>query len=265
MTEQKITALVMAASRAGPRDSVAQLQDKTHKCLVDIAGQVMLVRVISTLIKSGCFDRLAISIEDESVVRAVPQVNAWMDDGLVVVTPSRGNLADSILAAAEALGDPLPMVVTTGDNALHTPELVRDFVSGFLAATEDVSLGFTSEEVVQKQFPGSGLAYHRIKDGGWSACNLYGLRTEASLTTARIFEGGGQFGKRHLRILKAFGVMPFLLYKLKWATLDEIIGRIANNMGITASVVNLPYAFGPIDVDNPKSFGLSERELLRRS
>jgi CMP-2-keto-3-deoxyoctulosonic acid synthetase len=88
MTEQKITALVMAASRAGPQDSVAQLQDKTHKCLVDIAGQVMLVRVISTLINSGCFDRLAISIEEESVVRAVPQVNAWMNDGLVVVTPS---------------------------------------------------------------------------------------------------------------------------------------------------------------------------------
>ena len=263
MTE-KITALVMAASRRGPTDSVAQLQNKSHKCLVEIAGQVMLVRVIAALLDSGCFNRVAISIEEESILRGVPQLSAWLDDGAIVVTPSRGNLADSVLAAVETLDNPLPLVITTGDNALHTPELVREFVTGFLADTEDVAVGFTSEAVVQTQFPESGLAYHRIKDGGWSACNLFGLRNEASLITAHIFEGGGQFGKRHLRILKAFGVMPFILYKMKWATLDEIIARIGRNLGITASVVNLPYPFGPIDVDNPKSFALTEAELLRR-
>ncbi len=264
MTVQRVTALVMAASRAGPRDSVAQLQDKSHKCLVEIAGQVMLVRVITALLDSGCFNRVAISIEEEAVLRGVPQLSTWLDDGTIVVTPSRGNLANSVLAAVETLDNPLPLVITTGDNALHTPELVRDFVGGFLADTEDVCLGFTSEDVVRTQFPHSGLAYHRIKDGGWSACNLFGLRTEQSLVTARIFEGGGQFGKRHLRILKAFGLMSFLLYKMKWATLDELIARIGKNMGITASVVNLPYPFGPIDVDNPASFALSEAELLRR-
>jgi hypothetical protein len=30
----KVTGLVMAASRRGPADSVAQLQNKSHKCLV---------------------------------------------------------------------------------------------------------------------------------------------------------------------------------------------------------------------------------------
>ncbi len=263
-TEQKVTGLVMAASRSGVRNSVAQLQDKSHKCLVEIAGQVMLERVVGTFLDSGCFHRVAISIEDESVVRQVPRISAWLNEGLVVVTPSRGNLADSVVAAVDVLEDPLPLVITTGDNALHTPDLVRDFVTGFLADTEDVTIGFTAEDIVSERFPDAGLAYHRVKDGGWSACNLYGLHTEKAIMTARVFEGGGQFGKRHWRILKAFGVMPFLLYKLKWATLDQIIARIAKNMGITAATVNLPYAFGPIDVDNPQSFALSEAELLRR-
>lgn len=262
--QQQVTALVMAASRRGPRDSVAQLQDKSHKCLVEIAGQVMLERIVQTLLDSGCFNRVAISIEEEAVVRQVPQISAWIDDGTVVITPSRGNLAGSVLAATEVLDNPLPLVITTGDNALHTPELIRDFVTGFLTHTEDAIAGFTSETVVQQQFPDSGLAYHHIKDGGWSSCNLFGLRNEAALVTAHIFEGGGQFGKKHLRILKAFGITPFILYKLKWATLDEIIARIGKNLGITASVVDLPYPFGPIDVDNPRSFALSEAELLKR-
>ena len=224
----------------------------------------MLERVIGTMLESNCFSRVAISIENETVVRDVEQISAWIDEGRVMVTPSRGNLADSVIAAVDSLDDPLPLVITTGDNALHTPGLIRAFVRGFLANDKDIVLGFTSEKIVQKQFPNAGLAYHRIKDGGWSACNLYGIRTEASLISAQIFAGGGQFGKRHLQILKAFGLMPFLLYKLKWATLDEIIGRIGKNLGITASVINLPYPFGPIDVDNPASFALSEAELLRR-
>ena len=264
MNSQNVTALVMAASRRGPTDSVAQLQNKSHKCLVEIAGQVMLERVVQVLLDSGCFSRIAVSIEDENVIRSVPQLNVWLEDGTIVVTPSRGNLAGSVLAAVEHLDDPLPLVITTGDNALHTPELIRDFVDGFLAHSEDAIAGFTSEDVVRQQFPDSGLAYHRIKDGGWSSCNLFGLRNEASLITAHIFEGGGQFGKKHFRILKAFGVMPFILYKLKWATLEDIIARIGKNLGITASVVDLPYPFGPIDVDNPKSFALTEAELLRR-
>lgn len=261
---EKVTGLVMAASRRGPTDSVAQLQNKSHKCLVEIAGTVMLERVVGTMLEAGCFSRVAISIEDESVVRQVPQIAAWMDEGQVVVAPSRGNLAGSVLAAVEYLDDPLPMVITTGDNALHTPDLVRDFVTAFLAADEDAAVGFTSEAVVEQMFPDSGLAYHRIKDGGWSACNLFGLRNEASLITAHIFEGGGQFGKKHLRILKAFGVMPFILYKLKAATLNELIGRIARNLGITATAVDLPYPFGPIDVDNPNSFKISEETLRKR-
>ena len=262
--ERQLTGLVMAASRRGPTDSVAQLQNKSHKCLVEIAGTVMLQRVVGTMLDSGCFSKVAISIEDESVVRQVPQIAAWIDTGDVVVTPSRGNLAGSVLAAVEHLANPLPLVITTGDNALHTPELIRDFVNAFLNAPHDAAVGFTSETVVQQMFPDSGLAYHRIKDGGWSACNLFGLRNEASLITAHIFEGGGQFGKKHLRILKAFGVMPFILYKLKAATLDELIGRIARNLGITATAVNLPYPFGPIDVDNPISFALSEQTLIQR-
>jgi len=264
VNEKNLTALVMAASRRGPTDPVAQLQNKSHKCLVEIAGKVMLERVIQVLLDSSCFSRIAVSIENERIIRAVPQLHTWLDDGTIVVTPSRANLAGSVIAAVESLDDALPLVITTGDNALHTPELIRDFVDGFLSHTEDAIAGFTSEAVVQEKFPDSGLAYHRIKDGGWSSCNLFGLRNEASLITAYIFEGGGQFGKKHVRILKAFGLIPFILYKLKWATLDDIMARIGRNLGITASVVNLPYAFGPIDVDNLMSFELTEEELLRR-
>ena len=52
-TPQQVTTLVMAGSRKGPDNPVAQLQNKSHKCMVDIDGVVMLERVVEELIASG--------------------------------------------------------------------------------------------------------------------------------------------------------------------------------------------------------------------
>ena len=256
--------LVMAASRSGVNDPVAMLQAKSHKCLVEIDGQVMLERVLEALIESGCFGTIHVSVDDESILRATPAMRAWHDAGRVVFVQSRGNLADSVVAAVDEIVDPLPLIITTGDNALQTPELIRDFMRAFRSGDEDVSVAFTSEEVVLRDYPDSGLAFHRVKDGGFSSCNLYALRTRKALVAVKIFEGGGQFGKRHLRILKAFGIMPFIRYKLKLSGIRGLIHAIGRKLGVSVEPVMLDYPYGPIDVDHKHSFELTEATLKRR-
>lgn len=258
------TALVMAGSRKGVDDPVARLQGKSHKCLVEIDGVVMLERVISALIQSGHLGRIFVSIENEAVLRPVPQLAAWLDESRIAVVPSRHSLAASVLAAADQIPNPFPLFITTGDNALHTAELIGDFMRSFRTGHGDVAVAFTRADVVKREFPDVALAYHQLKDGGYSACNLYGLRNARALDSVRVFEGGGQFGKRHLRILKAFGITPFLLYKLKLATAEQLMRRVGRNLGVTADVILLDYAYGPIDVDNPEFFAISERALRDR-
>ncbi|GAK33821.1 hypothetical protein JCM17846_24760 [Iodidimonas nitroreducens] len=258
------TALVLAAGRRGAEDSVARLQKISHKCFVTIDGEVMLERVIAALFDSGAIDRVLVSIEDASWLKSSPRLKAWFEDGRVLHAMSQPTLADSIFAAAEAVPDCLPLVITTGDNALHTPELVRDFCDQFLAADQDVAIAFTDQATVDRAIPGSGLNYHQLKDGGWSACNLYGLRNKKALASVETFRGGGQFGKKHWRILKAFGLTTFILYKLKAVTLADMTARTGRGFGLSAKAVVLPYAYGPIDVDNPASFHLSERLLQER-
>lgn len=256
--------LVMAASRRGVDDPVARLQGKSHKCLVEIDGQVMLERVLEALIDSGCFEAIHVSLDDESVLRATPAMQRWHDEGRTVFVQAEGNLADSVLAAVRVIPEPLPLIITTGDNALHTPELIRDWMDGFWRTDEDVALGFTRDDVVLRDFANSGLAFHQLRDAGYSSCNLYGLRREKALSAVKVFEGGGQFGKRHMRILKAFGVLPFVVYKLKLAGLHGLLGLIARNLGVTIAPVLLDYSYGPIDVDNRHSFELTEATLVKR-
>lgn len=260
-----VPVLVMAASRAGARDPLAVSQNVSHKCLIAIDGRIMIERVIDALLRSDRCGTIYVSIDAPEVLRQVPQLIADLDRGRIVPVAAAGNLASSVLAALPAMAkDGWPVVITTGDNALHTPDLVRDFIDGTLASRADTTAGITREADVTPSIPDSGLAWHRLRDGGFSSCNLYGLNNAKSVEAIRIFEGGGQFGKKHWRILKAFGILPFLLYKTKLATTEQLFTRISHNLGVTIAPVFLPYAYGPIDVDNLASFALSERLLRER-
>ncbi len=256
--------LVLAASRSGADDPVAQRCGTSHKCLAPIDGVVMLERVVQAILDADMLGQIYISIENEALLRTVPALEQWLDQGVIRMAPVRGNLADSVLAAAEVMDPAFPMVITTGDNALHTPEILQDFVSQFKDMTGDAAAGFTTAETVIADFPEVGLAYHRLKDGGYSSCNLYAFRSAKALTAVRIFEGGGQFGKRPWRIVKAFGIMPFIQYKFQLSTMDQLLKGIARRLGITADIIMLPYSYGPIDVDNIQFFEISERALKER-
>ena len=137
--------LVMAASRRGVDDPVAQLQGLSHKCLVKIDGQVMLERVLEALVDSGCFSKIHVSVDRADILRATPMMAGWVDEGRVVFIQSHGNLADSVLKAVAEIDNALPLVITTGDNALHTPDIVRDFVRDFHSSKADGVVGFTSD------------------------------------------------------------------------------------------------------------------------
>ncbi|MCC5887757.1 MAG: NTP transferase domain-containing protein [Gammaproteobacteria bacterium] len=260
----ELTALVLAASRRGSEDPVAAITGQSHKCLVEVAGQTMIERVIAALKDSGTCSRILVSIESESILRQVPQLAAWLDEGIIEATPSEANLADSILALAAQGSPPLPLLLTTADNVLHTPELLAGFARDALACGADVAVGMTPEATVRAEFPDEPLGFFRFRDGGYSFCNLFLFRTSKSFEAAEAFRGGGQFRKKPWRILQAFGVLNLILYRLGRLSLDAAFGRISAKLGIRLQTIEVPYAFAPIDVDNLRTYDLSQRILSAR-
>lgn len=259
-----VTALVLAASRRGTEDPVARLQGKSHKCLVEVDGVAMIERVIEALVDSGCCGRILVSIESADTLRQLPRLAGWLDRGVIEVVPSAANLADSVLHLAGAGDPPRPLLITTADNALHTPELVGAFVSESLTGTRDISVGVTREQTVRAEFADQPLGFFRFRDGGYSFCNLFVLHTARSYDAVGVFRSGGQFRKRPWRILKAFGALNLLCYRLRISTLEASLRRVSRNLGIEIGAVEVPWPFAPIDVDNPTTLALSEKILRQR-
>lgn len=255
------TALVLAASRKGPGDAVAQIQNKSHKCLISLNGTAMIERVIQAVVDTKAVTRVFISIEDPEVLREVPKVAAWLDSGVIVPVKSEGNLAESLFSAVKEIPDPYPLIVTAGDNALHTPEMLEHFCGEVSKSDADAFIAMTQAQLILDKYPEGARAFHRLKDGAYSSCNLYAVTSDKGVNGAKPFATGGQFGKKPLRIAKGFGVLSLILYKLQWLTLDGVAKRISKAIKAKTDAVLMPWAEGPIDVDNPKDYALVTKIL----
>jgi len=262
--QYKATALILAASRRGAQDSVAKIQNLSHKCLVVIDGMVMLERVVREIKASDYIERIFVSIETQEILESVPALKKMLAAGEIHYLPSRDNLYLSIRDAAEKIDSPWPLVISTGDNALHTSDMIDHFCTEVFGSPVDTAVAMTSSSVILEAYPDGKRAFHELKDSGWSSCNLYALMNEKALASAKVFEGGGQFGKRPQRIMAAFGLWFMLLYKFKLATIDQLAALLSRRWAMTLRVVRMPYADAPIDVDNPDDFARTEAILKAR-
>jgi hypothetical protein len=261
MTDARYTALVLAASR-GNLDPLAQAGGVSHKCFIDIAGQPMLRRVVGAVMDSGRVKRTIVAIEPDSMDEARQILAPLPRSETIEYVPSRENIGTSVSAVVQE--PDLPVIVTTGDNALHTAEMVTFFCDALDAVEEDAALGLTPAQLVLDKYPEGNRAFHRFRDGGYSSCNLYAILSPHGLEAARVFNSGGQFGKKPKRLIGAFGLFAFLLYKSRLFTLRTVLRTLSRGIGVRTAPVVMPFAEGPIDVDRQVDWDLANRIVAAR-
>lgn len=261
--DQPFAALVLAASR-GPEDPVARSENTSHKCLVDVAGMPMLVRVLEALEASPSVAGIAVSIEDTGVLDTLPSVMTAARSGSLTLLTSADTPSRSVLAAAETLGH-YPLLITTADNPLLTPEVVEHFCQAARRAPGDVVAGVTSEAVAKRDYPETERTFLRFRDGRYSGCNLFALASSTGLRAVRFWDEAGRHRKRPWRLAASFGLWSLLLFLFGRLTLAEAVERAAGVMGLQAAAVEMPFPTAPIDVDKPSDLALVRRILEERA
>ena len=264
MSDSRYTALVLAANRGGPADPLAKAGGVTHKSFIDIAGEPMLRRVVRSVAESGRVGRNLISIEPRSRDEARQILRPLGLHDRIEFVPSRENIGSSVAAVTEAHPQALPLVITTGDNALHTAELFRFFCDSLDGVEADAALGLTPASYILEKYPEGNRAFHRFSDGAFSSCNLYALLTPRALRAPRVFNSGGQFGKKPKRMIGSFGLIAFVIYKSRRFKLRTFLSFLSRAIGVKTAPVLIPFAEGPIDVDRMQDWKLAEQIIRER-
>lgn len=264
MTDLRYTALVLAATRGGSRDPLAQEGGVSHKAFIDLAGKPMLRRVVEGVIESGRVGRVIVSIEQPAMDEA-KSLLAGLDGRVpIAYTASRESIGTSVSAVEQAFPEALPLVITTGDNGLHTGPIVKSFCDQLDNVHADGALGLTDARYVLEKYPDGARAFHRFRDGQFSSCNLYAFLSARAFKAAAIFNGGGQFGKKPKRLIGAFGVIAFLIYKSRLTRVRAFLRLLSRAIGVRTVPIFLAFAEGPIDIDRMSDWQLAERIIRER-
>ena len=168
-------AIVLAASR-GTSDSMAQSYGVLHKCTIEIGGQAMISHVVAALQDSSRVSSIAISTETESVYARALDVQRRS----VVHVPSQSSAPSSALYAAITHGT-FPILVTTGDHALLTAEMVQHVCDTSVELAADFTVGLASDHVIQDAYPETKRTFFRFGHDRVSGCNLFTIHNAAGL------------------------------------------------------------------------------------
>lgn len=259
---RKVTALVLAGKRAGVLDPLAARAGVAQKAVVPVNGVPMIERVVAQVAACPQVDAIRIVAHEMEEIARLPTIAALVAEGRLSFAEGRHNLVDSVFAAAE--GAVFPIMITTADNCLVTPEGYSEFITGCLATGAEGAAGLARKEDVQAADPQGQQRFYQFRDGGYSNCNLYWLGHEKALAAAEIWREGGQFVKFPRRIINAFGLINLLRFWRGNGTKEKLFAQISRRFGLKLVPVVLSDGHFAIDVDNETTFAVTEKILIAR-
>ncbi|MFS0773838.1 nucleotidyltransferase family protein [Sphingomonas sp. 1P08PE] len=239
-------ALILAGSRPGARDPVADYAGVPHKALIELAGATLLARVAMALRGAG-IDRIAVSADHPAVIAEAQRLS------LRVVEPAAGP-SGSVAAGLAALGAPL--LVTTADHALLRPEWVTRFVAD-VPPGSDAAVLLARRDVVEAAAPTTRRTWLRFADGDWSGCNLFMLATDDAARAIGLWSQVEANRKRPWRIVRRLGPGLLVRYLLGRLSLAAALRHLGAKVNIRAVAVASPFGLAAVDVDKPADLDLA--------
>lgn len=247
-----LTAVVLAGSRPGAPDPVAEAEGVAHKVLATVAGQTLLERVVRALGEAGIAD-IVVSANHPAVEAEARRLGA-------ALLPTARGPSDSVGLAFERFGPPL--LVTTGDHPLLEAAWIRELAAG-TPDDADVSLMLAERARVEAAAPDTRRTWLTFADGRWSGCNLFLLASPAAARAIAAWKQVEADRKRPWRIARRLGVGTLWSYWRGKLTLVEAISRLGRTLGVKAALVPASDGRAAIDVDRPADLALVRRLLER--
>ena len=211
----KVTALIMAGKRSGVLDPLADRAGVAQKCVVPVNGPAMIARVAKQVSDCPTVGAIRIVAHEPDEIAALPIIAALQAEGRLTFHEGKFNIVDSVFSGTE--GAQFPVLLTTADNCLE--------------AQAGGAAGLARKEDVQAADPEGQKRFYEFRDGDFSNCNMYWLGSEQALSAAEIMREGGQFVKFPRRIVKAFGLMNLIRFRMGWGSKEKLFEQISRRFG----------------------------------
>ena len=266
--------IVLAGERPGG-SPISHAFKVPASVMVPVAGKPSLARVLEAIQRSrlaggGVVCGPAADVVDSSealqAVLAHPEFD-WL-------APSTGPAA-SALSALEKL-DHVPVLLTAGDHALLTAEIVDDFCHQVLATRHpapaqatmtdgepafDIVIGFVPFTLVKATWPESRRTVLKFSNGQFCGSNLFAIMTPKGRKALEFWRQAEADRKHPWRIARRFGFLALIFYLLRRLSLEDALGGLSKAAGCRIGHVKVGFARAAVDVDSVADQNLAEKIL----
>ena len=251
------TVLVLAGSRFTADDPLLRQENVAAKALIPVAGRPMLDHVLGSLEKSGLFTSIRVAMD--SRIPSTPGLASLEATGRAFrYAPARGP-AETVRNILRELPEGQDLWVCTADHPMLSPAMLQDFHAGRAQKPADIHIGFTQLERVRQRYPDAARTRLRFRDGAYSGCNIFALRTPGADKGLILWQKLEKDRKNPRRIALSVGPLLLLRYTLGILTLAGALDALGRRAGCSAVPVLLDQPEAAIDVDKPGDLRLVRR------
>ena len=273
-------AVILAGER--PDGSpLSQAFNVSASVMVPVAGKPSLQRVMEAIgdsrqVHGGiiCGPTSAAVSEDEELESLLQHPDfKWLEQA--------SGPAASAVAALEKLGH-FPALLTAGDHALLTGEIVDDFCSQALSisinqeadiqvstrkavSNFDLVIGFVPHELVVAAWPESKRTITRFSDGHYCGSNLFAVLNPAGKRALNFWRQAEADRKHPWRIARRFGYRALFRYLFRRLSIEDALKELSQTTGCRIGYVEVGFARAAVDVDSLEDQKLAEKILSAAS
>jgi len=254
-------AVVAAGGIPQPQDPLYPYSNGGSKALIDVAGKPMVQWVLDAMSDSKTIDRVVVvGLSDKAQLKCRKPLS---------YVSSEGRLLDNLKAGTARLMELNPkaqyVLFVSSDIPAITGQMVDWVVNTCLETRDDLYYNVIRRESMEQRFPTSKRTYTRLKD--MQVCG-----GDMNMARAAIVTQNSEFWNRLLDARKnpaaqAALIGPDIIFKFLFRslTIDDLIQRIADKLGLKGRALNCPYPEVGMDVDKPHQLEILRAYLGRKS
>lgn len=258
----RMTAIVLAGDRT-KADSLVNHSPANCKALIDIDGVPMVRRVLDSLMESRVVSDITLAGPEADELATDKGLSSLVESGRVGWRAPEASPSTSAYNAMQAVEADQPILLTTADHPLLTPEIVDAFGRQSLADDVDVAVGLAPHALVTEAYPGIKKTVLRFADGEFCGCNLFAFLTPEGRRAANFWRKIEQERKKPMVVIGLLGWMAVIRYRLGLLSLEDALAKLSKRLGLRMRAVILPYANAAIDVDSIADLMLVKGSLAK--
>lgn len=254
-----MNAIVIAGGIPLPEDPLYTYTEGRSKAMLDIAGKPMIQWVLDALSEAHKVDKvILIGLSEKIGLRCAKPI---------FYVSNQGRMLENIVAGVEKSLELNPqneyVLIVSSDIPALRGEMVDWLVEQVQQTPADVYYGVVPRDVMEQRYPNSKRTWTRLKEMEVCGADINACHVRMATEHLDLWEDLIGNRKSPIKQIMKLGLDTVLLLLLRRLTIDEVVQRASQRLGIHGKAIVWPWAEAGMDVDKPHQLELMREDMER--